>query len=109
MDRSGPSDLLIRQRLRALAKNLQAAARGNADALHQARVESRRVREALPLVSSGGRARRLERQVRRITQALGPVRELDVALQILDDMERSGAASRPAVSRLRQVLVARRV
>lgn len=108
MDRSGPSDLLLRQRLRALEKNLPAAAKGNVDALHQARVASRRVREALPLLSSGGRARRLGRQVRKITQALGPVRELDVALQILDEMERSGDASRPAVSRLRQVVARER-
>ena len=104
MDRSAPSELLIRQRLRTLEKNLPAAARGNADALHQARVASRRIREALPLVSPGGRAKRLERQVRKITQALGPVRDLDVALQILDEIEKSGEASRSAVTRLRQTV-----
>ena len=81
MDRSAPSELLIRQRLRALEKNLPAAARGNVDALHQARVATRRIREALPVVSAGSRGRRLERQMRKITQALGPVRDLDVALQ----------------------------
>jgi CHAD domain-containing protein len=104
MDRSAPSELLIRQRLRALEKNLPAAAKGNPAALHQARVASRRIREALPLVSPGGRAKRLERQVRKITQALGPVRDLDVALQILDDIEKSGGASRAAVTRLRQTV-----
>jgi CHAD domain-containing protein len=108
MDRSGPPDLLIRQRLLALEKNLPGAAKGNVDALHLARVASRRVREALPLLSTGGRARRLGRQVRKITQALGPVRELDVALQILDEMERSGEVSRPAVSRLRQAVARER-
>ncbi len=108
MDRSGPSDLLLRQRLRALEKSLPAAAKGNVDALHQARVASRRVREALPLLSTRGRARRLGRKVRKITQALGPVRELDVALQILDEMERAGDASRPAASRLRQVVARER-
>jgi CHAD domain-containing protein len=104
MDRSAPSELLIRQRLRALEKNLPAAAKGNVDALHQARVASRRIREALPLVSAGSRGRRLERQMRKITQALGPVRELDVALQILDEMEHSGEVSRSALSRLRQAV-----
>ena len=104
MDRSAPSELLIRQRLRALEKNLPAAARGNVDALHQARVASRRMREALPVVSAGSRGRRLERQMRKITQALGPVRDLDVALQILDEMERSGEASRSAIARLRQAV-----
>lgn len=108
MDRSAPSELLIRQRLRALEKNLPAAARGNMNALHQARVASRRIREALPLLATGGRVRQLERQVRKITQALGPVRELDVALQILDEMERSGEASRSAVARLRQTVARER-
>lgn len=108
MDRSAPSELLVRQRLRALEKNLPAAARGSVEALHQARVASRRLREALPLVSHDARGRGLEREMRRITQALGPVRDLDVALQLLDEMERSGAASPPAATRLRQAVTRER-
>ena len=53
---------------------------GDAEALHQARVASRRIREALPLEIRP--PRKLMRQVRRITRALGPVRELDVALMV---------------------------
>jgi CHAD domain-containing protein len=104
MDRSAPSELLIRQRLRALEKNLPAAAKGNPAALHQARVASRRMREALPVVSTGSRGRRLERQMRKITQVMGPVRDLDVALQILDEIEKGGEASRSALTRLRQAV-----
>jgi len=104
MDRSAPSELVIRQRLRALDKNLPAAAKGNVEALHQARVASRRMREALPLVSTGSRGRRLQRQIRKITRALGPVRDLDVALQILDEIEEAGETSRSAVGRLRQAV-----
>jgi CHAD domain-containing protein len=51
---------------------------------------------------------RLARQIRKITQALGPVRELDVALQILDEMEAAGEASRPAVARLRETVARER-
>jgi len=108
MDRTAPSEMLIRQRLRALEKNLPAAAKGNVTALHQARVASRRIREALPLVSAGSRGRRLDRQMRKITQALGPVRDLDVALLILDEMERSGEVSRSALGRLRQAVTRER-
>jgi CHAD domain-containing protein len=104
MDRSAPSELLIRQRLRALETNLPAATKGNREALHQARVASRRIREALPLLAPGNRVRRIERQVRKITQALGPVRELDVALQILDEIDGSREASRGALARLRQAV-----
>jgi len=108
MDRSAASELLLRQRLRALEKNLPAAAKGNRDALHHARVASRRIREALPLLSAGDRARRLERKVRKITQALGPVRELDVALEILDEIEARGEAPRAALARLRQAVARER-
>ena len=80
---------------------MPAAVGGDAAALHQARVASRRIREALPLV--GRPAPKLMRQVRRITRALGPVRELDVALLLLDELERSGAP-RQAVMRLRQAV-----
>ncbi len=104
MDRSVPSELLMAQRLRALESNLPDAARGNQEALHRARIASRRLREALPLISSSQRARRLERKIRKITRALGPVRELDVALQILDEVEATGDLSRPALTRLRQAV-----
>lgn len=109
MDRSAPSELLIRQRLQALEKNLPAASRGDVEALHQARVASRRFREALPLIARSSRARRLERLMRKITRTLGPVRDLDVVLQVLDEIERSGEASRPAISRLRQAVARERL
>jgi CHAD domain-containing protein len=56
---------------------------GDAEALHRSRVATRRLREALPLVKGRGRERRrLRRELRRVTRALGPVRELDVALAL---------------------------
>jgi CHAD domain-containing protein len=56
---------------------------GDGDALRRSRVATRRLREALPLVKGRGRERRrLRRELRRVTRALGPVRELDVALAL---------------------------
>jgi CHAD domain-containing protein len=56
---------------------------GDVEALHRSRVATRRLREALPLVKGRGRERRrLRRELRRVTRALGPVRELDVALAL---------------------------
>jgi CHAD domain-containing protein len=104
MERSSPSELLIRQRLAALTRVLPAAQRGDVRSLHHARVATRRLREALPLVVSGTRARKLERVVRRLTRALGPVRELDVALINLDELERDGEVPRAALSRLRDAV-----
>ena len=65
---------------------------------------TRRLREALPLVVSGTRGRKLERAVQRLTRALGPVRELDVALINLEELERDGEVPRTALSRLRDAI-----
>jgi len=99
---------LIRQRLTALTRALPAARQGDAESLHQARVATRRLRETLPLVASGARQKKLDRRVRTLTRALGPVRELDVALQILDELSESGDMPRAAVTRLRQAVRAER-
>jgi CHAD domain-containing protein len=99
-----PSELLIRQRLNALTRALPGAKKGDPLPLHEARVATRRLREALPLVASGSRGRKLERQVRRLTRAFGPVRELDVALEMLDTMTIDPDAPRGAIAKLRQVV-----
>ena len=96
----------MRQRLGALTRRLDAARAGEVEAIHQARVATRRLREALPLLAAGGKRRKLERAVRRLTRALGPVRELDVALQNLDEQE--GAVPAPALSHVRHALAAER-
>jgi len=99
-----PSVLLIRQRLNALTRAMPGAKQGDPLLVHQARVATRRLREALPLVASGSRGRKLERRVRRLTRALGPVRELDVALEMLDTMAVDADAPRGAIAKLRQVV-----
>src|SRR5688572_25251175 len=71
---------------RALFRELRLAREGHHHAIHQARVASRRLREALPVLPSTARGRRCDniiRDVRRIGRALGSVRELDVALKEL--------------------------
>ena len=68
---------------RAIRRALPAAKAGDARSLHQARVATRRLRAALPLVASGPKAEKLARSVRRLTRALGPIRELDVAQALL--------------------------
>jgi CHAD domain-containing protein len=104
MKRTTPSELLIRQRLTAVTRGLPGARNGDVNSLHQARVATRRLREALPLVASGSRGRKLEKTVRRLTRALGPVRELDVALLTLDEVERLDDVPRAAIAKLRHVV-----
>ena len=98
------SELLIRQRLNALTRALPGATQGDPRHLHQARVATRRLREALRLIVPGPRGRKLERHVRRLTRALGPVRELDVALEMIDALTAGGEVPRNAIAKLRQVV-----
>jgi CHAD domain-containing protein len=83
---SHPSELMIRQRLSALTRLLPAAQAGDVSAIHHARVATRRLREALPVVTNGSKRRKLTKTVSRLTRALGLVRELDVALLTLDEL-----------------------
>jgi CHAD domain-containing protein len=73
-----------------LSDHLDGARGGEVVGVHQARVSSRRLREALPLASGAAGAvavRRARRAMRGLTQALGPVREMDVALGLLDELQ----------------------
>ena len=86
MPASHPLASVVERRAAALARHLPDALAGDLAGVHQARVASRRLRETLPLVAAGGGTRsagRALRAVRRVTRALGPVRELDVALDVL--------------------------
>jgi len=108
MKRTNPSELIIRQRLAALSRALPGARKGDVQAVHQARVATRRIREALPLVARGRAGKSLRKSVRKLTRVLGPVRELDVALLNLDQLRTSGELSEAAIGCLRQLVAEER-
>ena len=87
---------VLQRRLRVLSKELPRAHRGEAKGVHRARVASRRLREAVAAIEGGSRAhvRTARRDLRRVTTALGGVREMDVALKLLT--ENAGGESWPA-------------
>jgi CHAD domain-containing protein len=108
MEHSALSVALLRQRLVSLLAAMPAAQAGDELSVHQARVASRRLRSALPVL--GARADedqldRAQRRVRRITRALGPVRELDVTLLLLAELEGKGAAPERAIARVRKAVI----
>ena len=101
MEHSALSVALLRQRLVSLLQAMPAAQEGDEVSVHEARVASRRLREALPVLGARAKEAAVDRAgkgVRRITRALGPVRELDVTLSLLAEPEGKGAA--PARARL---------
>lgn len=88
---------LLRQRIRAVFKELPKGLAGDEEAIHQMRVAGRRLRAALPLLAKkpgGKRARRALRVLRELTRAAGQSRDLDVSLELLE--EYLDAPTRPA-------------
>jgi CHAD domain-containing protein len=83
---AAPSEILLRQRFSVLTRTLPSVQSGDVTAIHEARVATRRVRAALPLVTRGSKGRKLKKGVSRLTRALGGVRDLDVALLTLDEL-----------------------
>jgi CHAD domain-containing protein len=95
----------VLRRERALARRVPRAFAGDVRAVHRARVASRRLREVLAAaaVHVGGVAR-VRRAVRRLTRALGPVREMDVALEELDRAARRHGWTEAQVAAVRRRL-----
>jgi CHAD domain-containing protein len=93
---------LLARRARALHRYLPAAIAGDDAGVHQARVASRRLREAVPVLTNGLKhSGKACRKIRRLTRALGTVRELDVSLHLLDELSASDELSRPALQDVR--------
>ena len=100
---------LLTRRARALHRYLPAAIAGDDIGVHQARVASRRLREAVPVLAEGLKyAGKAGRKIRRLTRALGTVRELDVSLHLLDELAASDELSRPALQDVRLHVIAER-
>lgn len=84
------------QRVEELGRDCRTSA--TVDAIHDLRVATRRLREALRLFSPwlpGEETRRLRRRLRQITRGLGPVRDQDVALEFYTASRASGVAGWP--------------
>ncbi|HJR59532.1 MAG TPA: CHAD domain-containing protein [Vicinamibacterales bacterium] len=109
--RSRVTTQLLQRRARALKRHLPAAVSGSDRGVHQARVATRRLREAVPVLATGlkhskfGKARR---KIRRLTRALGTVRELDVTTHLLDELTQAGTLPRTALEEVRAHVIAER-
>lgn len=114
MNRPSASSALVRlleRRTRALRRQLAAAVAGKDTGVHQARVASRRLREALPVLTEGlqhTKAGKANRKIRRLTQALGTVRELDVTLHQIDELAERSDIPRVALAEVRALVMEER-
>jgi CHAD domain-containing protein len=80
---------------------------GDVRALHRTRVASRRLREILPVLQlKPAVADRLGRRLKNVTARLGPVRELDVLLQLVEEMLESGRHDAQVLRRVATAMAA---
>src|SRR5262245_38273065 len=79
---------------------------GGVEPVHRARVSTRRIREALPLLAGTHRVEDAATELKEIARALGAVRELDVMRDVLAAAEEWIPAGAPAAAVARQSLAA---
>jgi triphosphatase len=92
---------LLQKRLNRFARTVDGVGRGDGRALHRARVASRRLRELLPVLQLDGRVTaEIGRRLRKVTQRMGPSRELDVLVRQLDELQQSGRYDEQSLGRV---------
>jgi CHAD domain-containing protein len=92
---------LLNTRLERFTRMLHGLTAGDVRALHRTRVASRRLREILPVLElDPDVARRLGRRLRKVTERLGVVRELDVLASLLEELHEDGRYDSATLARL---------
>src|SRR5215510_8680142 len=92
---------LLKRRLDRLTRALPELEEGAVRALHRARVESRRLRELVPVLQiNHGASKKLSRRLRKLTSRLGTVRELDVMLLGIDELHEARRVQGSALARV---------
>ena len=94
-------DGLLRKRLEQFTRTLDGLEKGDVRALHRSRVATRRLRELLPVLQLDAvLAEKLSRRLRKATERLGSVRELDVLLHLTNDLQASDRYEPEATARV---------
>ena len=92
---------LLKTRIDRFTRMLPGVEAGEVGAIHGARVASRRLRELLPMLQlDHDTTRKLERRLRKVTRRLGPVRELDVLLPLIDELHESRRGGQRALKQV---------
>lgn len=106
--------MTLNQRFRStyedLVSHLPAVRDGKDDAIHDARVATRRLRAMMPVLSVGSPAEEWEEAtqvVKRTGRVLGKAREIDTSLELLAELEKRSPLTAPAAATFRAVLLPR--
>jgi CHAD domain-containing protein len=97
----GPNALFLKQ-LNAFTRGARRIDDGDVEAVHRTRVASRRLRELLPVLGlDSAAAPKLNRRLKKVTKRLGEVRELDVLMMMIQELERDPRISSGALTQVR--------
>jgi CHAD domain-containing protein len=99
-------DRTVDENLTILFSMLPAVRDGNADAIHDARVATRRLRAAAPLLCEDGADEPLD-AIRSLGRSFGRARDLDVAIERLADVEQRLPGVARSLASLKQALTVR--
>src|SRR5262245_33274637 len=103
-------DRTVDENLTILFSMLPGVRDGNADAIHDARVATRRLRAAAPLAAEGEADESSDEPldaIRQLGRSFGRARDVDVAIERLEDVERRLPGAARSLAALRQTLTAR--
>jgi CHAD domain-containing protein len=108
----GTIEYAFRTHLDALVSHLPSVREGDADAIHAARIATRRLRGILPILLGDHPSERwqeLQGRFRKTGRSLGRARDVDVSLELLQAIERRSPATAPAAAAVRSRLVPEQV
>jgi CHAD domain-containing protein len=105
MERQSRRDTLVSLRLTRLRRALPGVTAHKPAAVHAARTSIRRLREILPLLGiAGPPARKLARRLRKARRLLGPVRDFDTQLELLERVARIDPSGSRLLRQLRTAI-----
>jgi CHAD domain-containing protein len=92
---------LLRDRLDRFARALHGVEQGDSEALHNARIASRRLRELLPILQlDHSITKKLGKRLRRVTRDLGTQRDAEVLDGLIDELLKARPKLKRALQRL---------
>jgi CHAD domain-containing protein len=92
----------------ALKREARRLRQGRVEALHRARVVSRRLREGLVLLAVDPDVQKLKRQLKKVTRHLGSVREVDALMGLIDEYRRDTSYSPAALQEVGTAIASER-
>jgi CHAD domain-containing protein len=92
----------LRKRVVVFSRQSKRIYDGDVEALHRTRIATRRLRESFPVLGREAHAtRKLDRRLKKVSRQLGAVRDVDVLIALIDQLQRERSYSKSALQDVR--------